>query len=378
MRVLFVIPAFTIGGTISSLLNILEVIKEDQLCIDFFAISPDGPYREYLVQYGKVLNGRQNSDHQQSFSLSLIVRKLKRVLEKIGIDITPMVFKRMALSLEKNNYDVVIAFQEGYSTHLVSLFKHTYKIAWVHCDYQSYLRLSKRKPETKSYNKIDKVVCVSKYTLTQFQNSINHKNAICIYNLILDNKIRALSNVIIDESLFPCDKVCLVSVGRFHPIKRFSSIPGIISLLKKQVRAGFVWYLIGGGNEDEQEKIIKAKNKYGADELVLLGEKTNPYPFISRANIYVCTSESEACPYTINEAKILGIPVVSTRFGSVNEFLTHEYDGLISDDEGMASAIARMINDQGLYHEIKKNLSHFEYPNNQISDSLKKYVLDIQ
>lgn len=378
MRVLFVIPAFTIGGTLSSLMNILEVIKDDNLHIDFFAINPDGPYREFLAQYGRVLGGRQNMDHRQSFSLSLIVRKMKRGLEKIGIDITPLVFKRTARALDNRHYDVVIGFQEGYSTHLASYFKHTYKIAWVHCDYQSYLQLSKRKPEDKCYNRIDKVVCVSKYTLNQFMNSINHKNALYVYNLILDNKIRSLSREVIDDTLFPQNKVCIVSVGRFHPIKRFSAIPQIISLLKKQVNSEFIWYLIGGGNEEEQGKIIEAKNRYGADELVLLGEKTNPYPFMSKAYLYVCTSKSEACPYTINEAKVLGIPVVSTRFGSVNEFLTHEYNGLISNDEGMASAIARMINDQELYNNIKNNLSHFEYPNNQISESLKKDVLELQ
>lgn len=375
MKILFVIPAYSIGGTLSSLMSLLEIIKDEDYDISFFAISPDGPYRERLSQYGKVIGGKQNSENKQLFSLSLIIRTIKRLLERIGIEISPIVFKQKAKSLERNGYDIVIGFQEGYSTHLISFFKHTYTIAWVHCDYQSYLHLSNRKPEKECYKRIKKVVCVSKYTLEQFQSCIQHPNATYLYNIILDESIRIKSKLDVETGLFPRDKFCIVSVGRFHPVKQFNLIPGIISSLKKRGVTDFVWYLIGGGNETEREIIEKEKERYHAEELILLGEKTNPYAYMAKADLYVCTSKSEACPYAINESKILGVPIVSTIYGSVFEFIPDRQYGLVCPVEGLPEIIERVIKDTDLYNSIKENLKGYVYPNDIISCSLKKDIL---
>lgn len=104
------------------------------------------------------------------------------------------------------------------------------------------------------------------------------------------------------------------------------------------------------------------------EELCLLGEVNNPYPYIKNANLLVSTSLSEACPNVINEAKILGTPIVSTDFGSVYEFIEDNVNGLISPIETIADKIEQMISNEATYNSIKSNISQFKYNNDEILD----------
>lgn len=377
MKILFIIPGYSIGGTLSSLINLLEILKRKNslnINIDIFAISPEGSYRDTLTKYGKVLSGGNSINGDSSFNMAVLVRKVKRFLSKLGVDITPFVFRRTARKLEGNKYDIVIGFQEGYATHLTSYFKNTCKIAWIHCDYKNYLRLIKSEPEYRCYNKIDKVVCVSKYTLQQFRDCINHRNATYIYNTILDDRIKIKAEEQIEDIDFPDSKFIIVSVGRLHPVKQFNKIPVIISFLKRKGIKDFVWYLIGGGNDEVMNQIHQEKMKYDAEELILLGEKNNPYPYIKQADLMVCTSLSEACPYAIIESKVLNVPVVTTNFGSATEFITNGFDGYVEPIETIADKIGLMINDTQMYHVIKDNVRGFEYDNDKIINKIEQLL----
>ena len=83
--------------------------------------------------------------------------------------------------------------------------------------------------------------------------------------------------------------------------------------------------------------------KYSVQDCVKwLGGKSNPYPYFKKADIYVCLSESEACPMVFKEAKLFGLPIVTTDFPSAYEFVNEE-DGIISSLENMPDAINSMI-----------------------------------
>ena len=66
---------------------------------------------------------------------------------------------------------------------------------------------------------------------------------------------------------------------------------------------------------------------------------------LAKADLYVSTSLSESFPLVINEAKALGIPVVSNDFGSAAESVENEVDGWITSIEGekMSCLISELI-----------------------------------
>ena len=382
-RILIVLPSFLNGGTNTSLRNMLPVLKETGVDIDVFAITCVGTNREYVEKFANVIGIGGNSLNNVSKlslkqKLAKYVKIVKKGLCKIGIDISPVVFNKVTARLERNNYDLIIAFQEGITTHFVSCFTHTPKIAWIHCDYKAYLKAVKCKPETKIYDGFEKVVCVSEFTKQQFIDCVPHKNCIALHNIIDDNSILLRAKLPIDNPVFNHNQFTILSIGRLDPVKRFEAIPSIINELKQKDIYDFRWYILGGGDENQKRKIEEAIANNNASELTLLGETNNPYPYIAQADMVVSTSVSEACPNVINEAKILHTPIVATNFGSVYEFIEDGVNGLISPIESIADKIAMMITDQELYHQIKSNISTFRYDNDLLKSKLLTSILEIE
>ncbi len=378
-KLLIIIPSFNNGGTISSLKNILPTLKQKIPNIDIFAITNTGVNMEYCSKYANILgiDGKKNNNASIKSKIAKLVKRIKKTLSLIGIDISSYVFRHVSKRLEKNHYDLIIAFQEGLATHLASYFKGARKIAWVHCDYSNYLKLLNSRPEFKMYKKFEKVVCVSQYTMEQFRNNLPEINTLFLYNIISTENIINKSTDNYNNICYDTKKFTILSVGRLDSVKRFETIPYIIYQLKQKGINNFTWYIIGGGNAQIRQKIEKEIIRYQISELILLGEINNPYPYFRNADLFVSTSISEACPYVINEAKILHIPIVSTNFGSVYEFIEDGVNGLISPIETISEKIASMILDKELYSKIKNNISEFEYDNNIITDKLFNEILEI-
>lgn len=373
MKILFVISGFNNGGSISALKNVLDTINNNLDCsIDVFAINSDGPNVKEITQRANLISripkgGASDKNVSESAGLA---RRIKRLMLNIGVDITPILFYLLAKKFEKQSYDIVVAFQEGLATQLVSSIKTKCRVAWIHCDYGVYINNLKIGPQVNRYKKFNKVISVSEYTLSQYKKYVGLENGIAIPNIIDGNIILEKSRRSVEDDLFPSGYFSIVSVGRIAPVKDFSVIPSIISKLKAKGLKRFVWYLIGGGDDQEYAKILREKQKYKADELVLLGEKNNPYPYMVRANLYVCTSISEACPYVINESKILHVPIVTTNFGSADEFVANDVNGLVVSKELLAEKIGLLMSDKPLYDKLKRNIENFKYNNELISRKL--------
>ena len=111
----------------------------------------------------------------------------------------------------------------------------------------------------------------------------------------------------------------------------------------------FKWLFIGDG---EYRSIVEKRiQDYGLQEtVILMGERTNPYPYMARCTVYVQTSSFEGFGLTIAEAKILGKAVVSTNFDVVHDQLKHEENGLIADmtAESVADNIMTKLTDETL------------------------------
>lgn len=159
----------------------------------------------------------------------------------------------------------------------------------------------------------------------------------------------------------------ILSVGRIDVVKSFDKIPEVVSKLKER-RINFIWYLIGPvGFGQAQVQFDENVRKYKVeDNFVWLGAKDNPYPYMANSNLLVMTSKSEACPYVLNEAKIIGLPIITTNYGSAIEFIDNGLDGIITPIENMVDEIEKIILDKELYNTIKQNLQTYRYENKAI------------
>lgn len=385
-KILFIIPGFYVGGTISSLKSLCSIIDRDRYEINIFALTDCGPLKKDFLAYNIVKESIILSAYSMNYSeekrffrkiLSFFLKSVNTILGFIfKVSISDLVFRIGARKIKADRYDTVIAFQEGAATNVAKYIVSQNKIAWVHCDYSRHIEIFNISPEVSCYERFHKIVCVSEYTKQKFCNLIPsvRTKTISIHNVLDDNRIKELSldDSKIDDRFIHSD-FTIISIGRLDPVKRFEMIPALSQQIRSLTDRKFRWYIIGGGELHDvlTKRIIENEVE---DTVFCLGQSNNPYSYLSKVDLLVSTSISEACPNVINEAKILHIPVVSADFGSAVEMVDNGVNGVICPIEEIAPQIARMINDKPMYDGYKERIGNYKYDNSDILKQMYKIL----
>lgn len=363
-KILFVIPGLKTGGTNSSLSALYSQIK-DKYEITVLPLSnkrnanysfDDVALRASFISDALHINASDSITYMKPIVYA--IKSIRHLIIKItGKDLLDLYYQILAKHIErKSNFDYIVAFEEGCPTQFVSHFKNENKIGWIHCNYNMYC--PKGVNEEPIYSRYKHIICVSKYTSLLFSNRYSSlKNKVrYIYNLIDMNAIIEKSQQVIDDDRFETSsKYILVSAGRIDSVKRFSIIPKVARTLLN-MGLSFKWYILGPTvSLVEYKRLQENITKYDVTKnVVCLGNKKNPFPYFAKSDIYVCTSESEACPMVFNEAMILKKPVVTTKFGSASEFIKNGENGRICDCEELADGIFDLLSNEDKYREYQK------------------------
>jgi glycosyltransferase involved in cell wall biosynthesis len=147
----------------------------------------------------------------------------------------------------------------------------------------------------------------------------------------------------------------ILTIGRLAHQKGYDlALEACKNLKEKGI--DFRWYVLGMGPlQQEIEKYIEDHQLQ--TNFILLGVKSNPYPYIKDADLYVQTSKFEGFGLAIAEARMLNIPVVTTRFDAVYSQMIDGKNGLVVDmtAEGVTNGILKLITD----NELKENIVKF-------------------
>ena len=174
--------------------------------------------------------------------------------------------------------------------------------------------------------------------------------------------------------------VNLLSVGRFCEAKNYDNVPDIckkiVSSFKSQdPKLSIRWYLIGFGGDEQliRQKIAEAGMQ---DHVIILGKKSNPYPYIKACDIYVQPSRYEGKSVTVREAQMLCKPVVVTNYPTAKSQIQDGIDGKIVplDNEGCAQGLAEFIMNTELQEQITEYLRSHDYGNMGEVDKLYKLI----
>ena len=166
--------------------------------------------------------------------------------------------------------------------------------------------------------------------------------------------------------------VNLLSVGRFCEAKNYDNVPDICQRINMMLnenedeneKFSIRWYLIGYGGYEEliRQKIEEAGMQ---DYVIILGKRTNPYPYIKACDIYVQPSRYEGKSVTVREAQMLCKPVVVTNYPTAKSQIQDGIDGKIvpMDNEGCAQGLAEFIKNTELQKQITEYLRSHDYGN---------------
>lgn len=386
-KILFCIENVRQGGISKALESILAFIEEDNLDIRIFCINQkDGPYSEVFKKYFYRKQGwlmyalsAYYTEHKGVKKAWLIfVKAISKILKRLfKVDLLSQTLSHEAKRISKENFDVVIAFSEGIITHFCPLINTQKRIAWIHLDYKRYLSYTNNIDEKEIYSKYDSIVIPSKHcsnSFTQVFPQLQDK-IVVIPNFVNSKRIKELS--LAEENFderFACDDVFkIVSVGRICYEKRFFEIPSIAKVLKER-NLKFKWYIIGSGSEKESSYLIKQIQQHGVEEnVILLGAKDNPYPYIRHSQLLAVTSLTETFCYAIAEAKVLGVPVITTNFGTAYE-VVDEKTGIICDLKLFTEKIYELESDKNKYRILKELSNSYKHSNK--TDKLTELLAD--
>ena len=166
----------------------------------------------------------------------------------------------------------------------------------------------------------------------------------------------------------------IVTVGRLSKEKGQDIAIKVLCKLRKDgydVR----WYCIGDGNyRNEYEILIE---KYGLkDDFILLGAKSNPYPYMAKADIYVQTSRHEGYCLTLAEAKCLSKPIVTTNFIGAYEQIEDGHTGFIvgCNEEELYIKIKYLLDNKIEQDKLRENLSSNNFDTKEEIQKLFNYI----
>lgn len=215
----------------------------------------------------------------------------------------------------------------------------------------------KKEWHEKYYKKYNDIICVCKDNKKDFLNifpSLNNKTKV-FYNIINQEEIKKLAQEKIDL-LKKGNEVVITTVGRLCEQKGQDRI---IIILDELLKLGYNirWFLVGDG--DLREKLeIEIKNKKLEENLILLGTKLNPYPYIKNCDIYVQPSRSEGYCLTLAEAKILEKPIVVTEFAGSFEQIENQINGIRvkNQNKDILDGIIYLLENENIKIELEENL----------------------
>lgn len=374
------------GGAERSLVNFLTLLPPDRYAIDLMLFRREGLFYAQLPKHVRVIEAppllpdlfyNPNSMDARSGGLRGLRARAVRTLgtgtaallahgkNNASKQLRWKYFYRHAIQPLPGAYDVAMAFMHNEPTYFVcDKVSAKRKLAWVHNDYSR----TGLKPELDEpyYARMDGVATISDGCLRVLQSTFPDLQSKfrCLPNLTSAQTVRTLAQAFAPEEFDP-SVPALLSVGRLNAQKAYDLSIAAAALLKKR-GVPFRWYVIGSGEKYDELKAQIAQADVG-DRLLLLGARENPYPYMARCDVLVQNSRYEGKSVVLDEAKILGRPILATRYPTVGDQLTDGETGVLADvnAEAIAEGIERLLRDEALRARLSANLSALELDNTE-------------
>jgi glycosyltransferase involved in cell wall biosynthesis len=367
-KVVIVTRRLIMGGIEKALISMLEAMPEKEYDITLLVMGMGGELSEQLPNNVRVrcIYGNERTTLEKitktiikgkpllAFKIawySIIAKKADSIFD------TELIHSKL-LPVEETEYDLAIAYHVPASFPVVYVINNIIakkKIAWIHSDVSKYKSALQR--YSCFYKEFDKIFCVSKNALTNFVELFPELEAKTdvFYNILDQEKITSLSSY--NESFKDnFTGIRILTIGRLTFEKGHDLIPPV---LKKIKSTGYSvrWYCIGEGEcQENLQNLIKDYNI--EEDLILLGMKENPYPYLKDCDIYIQPSRHEGYCITLAEARALNKAIITTNSIGAREQITNEKNGLIVNFnvEDMSLAVQRLILEKELREKLITNL----------------------
>ncbi|MDA3907596.1 MAG: glycosyltransferase [Sulfurimonas sp.] len=138
----------------------------------------------------------------------------------------------------------------------------------------------------------------------------------------------------------------IVSIGRLSPVKQLPLLVEAYDYMIKTYKLPHKLVLVGIGHDEENIK-NKIKSLHLEDSVILTGAKTNPYPWMLHAKLFVLSSRYEGLGMVLLEALACNTPLIATKSeGGVTDVMRGELAELLCepDAKSLGETMAKELN----------------------------------
>lgn len=357
-HILFINGHLNTGGVERSLVDVLKHMDYEKYAVDLLLLEDTGDYASELPSDVKVLF---RDLHNTYGGVASSVRRCLAARDWMCLRLRFLFLLRKILGsralksaatllLGEHHYDCVIGFRPGICSDLAAYsVQADRKITWWHhgefnVDCAAYGDMC---------SKMNAVAVVSQSCKAMLQEKLPELESrlVCIPNMLDAEAIGRKAG----NSPYTGDMLHIVSVGRLAPEKHFENVFPAAKALR-QAGIDFAWHVIGDGPERSKLEALIVENDL-KDHVILEGSKTNPYPYMKYADLFVHPSYVESQGLTVLEAMALGVPCVVTKSRGPCEFIEDGINGLLTEQspESLTEKVLSILTDKTLFQSIKEN-----------------------
>ena len=379
-----------IGGAEKSLANLLNLIDLNEYDINLLMFKPEGDFLQQIPSGIHILKTDPSLFYaykcdKNVFSCKAGIRS--EILRIFSTGVCKILYGNCArqkrwtkfyktlLPKLDSEYDVAIGYLEGdASYYVIDKVNAKRKILWVHSNFENIKKNEDAAAYKEYFCKADKVVSISDKCVQVLQDNYPdmRNKFVFLPNLTSSVVLKNTAKAAIDEK-FLKDIFNIVSVGRRTEAKGFDMAIDALKILKER-KVPVHWWIVGDG--ELRECLEKQVRNNGVEQyLTFLGSKSNPYPYMNKADLIVQTSRWEGKSVVLDEAKILGKPILATDYATVKDQVENGKEGIIvgMDAESIAREIEHLVEDESVLNGIRNYLMARNYGNQ--SEIVKYYKL---
>ena len=342
-KILFLIHDLGHGGAEKVLVNLVNNMDPEKFDITVLALFGGGVNEQFLkphIRYQTVFS--------RTFRGNSHLMKL----------LTPRQLHRLLI---REHYDIEVSYLEGPSARIISGCPDTDTklVSWIHCTMRSQREFSgsfrSLEEAKRCYARFHNNVFVAKTNMTAFEGYCPVRSGTVLYNTNESDRIIQLAEEPTEDDLFSEKEIKLVGIGKIEPVKGFDRLARVHGRL---IREGYPvhTYILGEGSK--KSEILEFVSAEGiADSFTFLGYQTNPYRFVRKCDLFVCSSHSEGFSTAATEALIVGTPVCTVEVSGMKEMLGENNEwGIVTenDEEALYQGIRQLLDDPLLLAHYKE------------------------
>lgn len=370
-KILFVNDEMVVGGVSKVLNNLFRHFDLERYELYLLVLHHHGEMLKDIPDYVTVLKGTEffsvcDVPVKECLKTGKFIKKLRFAsMLKSGAIEKKIKEERSKMNLPE--FDAEIAFKEGICSVFTACGNTKKKINWIHADYKvknyaaNYMTTMKR-----ILKRFDAHVAVSNTAANSFKEVFELDEVLTIHNLMQTDQIIERSK---EEFKRDSDEFTFVCVGRLHPQKSYDRLLRAMKTLNDE---GYAYRVEVMGDGPDKEELFALKDQLGITNVYFLGNQSNPYPRLAASDCLLLTSIYEGLPTVVFEALILGIPVLTTRVAGVDEQLDKTGGWIVENtQEGIVEGMRKILSQQELVLEMKKELSSYRYDNQKIMNQIE-------